>query len=127
MKESKFGKSLKVGKETNCINKRHDREKNAKEKMVKDYTEAAKSFEDDMKKYSTDPDLFFININPKEKTYEEDCYFFSREQDMGAHSPCCNKKDLDHCYEPEDCDRTKCKFYISRLRVSKIVHEIVGD
>lgn len=59
--------------------------------------------------------------------YEEDCYYFSREQDMHAQIPCCNKKDLNHCYEPEDCDRTKCKFYISRLRVSKIVHDIVGD
>ena len=46
---------------------------------------------------------------------------------MGAHIPCCNKKNFPDCYEPKNCDKTKCKKYISRSRVNKIINEIVGE
>jgi hypothetical protein len=68
-----------------------------------------------------------IDCSHKEKTYEEDCYFFIWEQDMGAHIPCCNKKNIPDCYEPKNCDKTKCKKYISRSRVDEIVNEVVGE
>lgn len=55
------------------------------------------------------------DLQPK---YNEDCYWFSRWQDMGASIPQCGKAPMGVCHCTE-----KCTLYISRDDVVKMVEE----
>ena len=50
--------------------------------------------------------------------FQEDCYFYEEEQDMGAHIPWCNKKGE---REPKDCDKEKCPYYISKRKANETI------
>lgn len=59
-------------------------------------------------------------------SYQEDCYYFSEEQDMSAHIPCCDRIPGIEGYEPKNCNKD-CRYYISRSKARELIDEYVED
>lgn len=71
--------------------------------------------------YPMNPVPWFRETQNEMRSYQEDCYYFSEEQDMGAHIPCCDRIPGIEGYEPKNCNKD-CPYYISRT----IARELVG-
>lgn len=56
--------------------------------------------------------------------FQEDCYFYEEEQDMGAHIPWCNKKGE---RDPKDCDKEKCPYYLSQRKIHEMALTYSGQ
>ena len=52
-------------------------------------------------------------------SYEESCYFFEYEVDMGGHIPLCS---LSGAFEPQNCNK-QCTAFISGSDVFKMVKD----
>lgn len=59
-------------------------------------------------------------------TYQEDCYYFSEEQDMGAHIPCCDRIPGIEGYEPKNCNKD-CPYYISRSKARELIDKYIEE
>lgn len=59
-------------------------------------------------------------------SYQEDCYYFSEEQDVGAHIPCCDRIPGIEGYEPKSCNKG-CPYYISRSKVRELIDKYVEE
>ncbi len=59
-------------------------------------------------------------------SYQRDCYYFSEEQDMGAHIPCCDRISGIEGYEPKNCNKD-CPYYISRSKARELIDKYVEE
>lgn len=59
-------------------------------------------------------------------SYQRDCYYFSEEQDMGAHIPCCDRIPGIEGYEPKNCNKD-CPYYISRSKARELIDGYVEE
>lgn len=63
---------------------------------------------------------------PSYQSYQRDCYYFSEEQDMGAHIPCCDRISGIEGYEPKNCNKD-CPYYISRSKARDLIDKYVEE
>lgn len=59
-------------------------------------------------------------------SYQRDCYYFSEEQDMGAHIPSCDRIPGIEGYEPKNCNKD-CPHYISRSKARELIDRYVKE
>ena len=59
-------------------------------------------------------------------SYQRDCYYFSEEQDMGAHIPCCDRIPGFDGYEPKNCNKD-CPYYISRSKARELIDKYIEE
>ncbi len=59
-------------------------------------------------------------------TYQEDCYYFSEEQDMSAYIPSCGRILGIEGYEPKNCNKD-CPYYISRSKARELIDKYVEE
>lgn len=59
-------------------------------------------------------------------SYQEDCYYFSEEQDMGAHIPSCDRIPGIEGYEPKNCNKD-CPYYISSGKARELIDKYVKE
>ena len=57
------------------------------------------------------------------KSYEDSCYFYDEDIDMGARIPWCSYKST---VDPENCNKN-CKYYFYRKKVFNLIKEIVEN
>lgn len=75
--------------------------------------------------YPINPVSWFQEIR-ETPSYQEDCYYFSEEQDMGAHIPCCDRIPGIEGYEPKNCNKD-CPYYISRSKARDLIDRYVEE
>lgn len=59
-------------------------------------------------------------------SYQEDCYYFSEDQDMSARIPSCDRIPGIEGYEPKNCNKD-CPYYISRSKARDLIDKYVEE